>query len=227
MNLALWLARSAAIRGTAPALHLGTEIVADYAGFNATAARLGGALRARGVFPPSGGFVPAEIFALARHHGSIHMFATPTMVKRMTGHAKAQSETGKGLRTIIYAAGADVPGRHRRGGRPVRPGLRADLRPGRMPDGDHGALAPRRGRPGPPALARPLGLGRPGAIGGGLRGGARGRGLDAAALDALCPDRIARFKRPKAYLELAELPKHNDGWVLKTELRARLAGAGD
>jgi long-chain acyl-CoA synthetase len=38
-------------------------------------------------------------------------------------------------------------------------------------------------------------------------------------LDALCIDQIARFKRPKRYLFLAELPKNNYGKVLKTKLR--------
>ncbi len=40
-----------------------------------------------------------------------------------------------------------------------------------------------------------------------------------AALDAMCLGRIARFKRPKAYVFLAELPKNNTGKVLKTQLR--------
>ncbi|MEP7181481.1 MAG: AMP-binding protein [Betaproteobacteria bacterium] len=44
-------------------------------------------------------------------------------------------------------------------------------------------------------------------------------------LDALCLDSIARFKRPKAYVFLAELPKNNAGKVLKTALRERLAPA--
>ena len=39
------------------------------------------------------------------------------------------------------------------------------------------------------------------------------------ALDAACLERIARFKRPKAYVFVAELPKNNTGKVLKTELR--------
>jgi acyl-CoA synthetase (AMP-forming)/AMP-acid ligase II len=43
------------------------------------------------------------------------------------------------------------------------------------------------------------------------------------ALDALCLERIARFKRPKAYFFVAELPKNNAGKVLKTALRERLA----
>ena len=45
-------------------------------------------------------------------------------------------------------------------------------------------------------------------------------------LDRHCLDRIARFKRPKAYVFVAELPKNNTGKVLKTELRARLTQPG-
>ena len=43
-----------------------------------------------------------------------------------------------------------------------------------------------------------------------------------AALDALCLENIARFKRPKAYVRLEALPKNNYGKVLKTELRKML-----
>ncbi|HEY2968804.1 MAG TPA: AMP-binding protein [Casimicrobiaceae bacterium] len=42
-------------------------------------------------------------------------------------------------------------------------------------------------------------------------------------LDALCLQHIARFKRPKAYVFFAELPKNNTGKVLKTVLRERIA----
>ncbi len=45
---------------------------------------------------------------------------------------------------------------------------------------------------------------------------------DEGALDALCLDNLARFKRPKRYCFVAELPKNNYGKVLKTELRAML-----
>ena len=55
-----------------------------------------------------------------------------------------------------------------------------------------------------------------------LKPGAR---LDEAALDAHCLARIARFKRPKLYLDLADLPKNNYGKVLKTELRTIVAQA--
>jgi long-chain acyl-CoA synthetase len=47
-----------------------------------------------------------------------------------------------------------------------------------------------------------------------------------AALDALCLDHIARFKRPKQYRFLSALPKNNYGKVLKTELRALLEKEG-
>jgi long-chain acyl-CoA synthetase len=49
-----------------------------------------------------------------------------------------------------------------------------------------------------------------------------GRALDRAALDAHCLDQMARFKRPKDYFAVPELPKNNYGKVLKTELRDRL-----
>ena len=41
-------------------------------------------------------------------------------------------------------------------------------------------------------------------------------------LEQLCLDNIARFKRPKAYVFVDDLPKNNYGKVLKTELRERL-----
>jgi long-chain acyl-CoA synthetase len=45
-----------------------------------------------------------------------------------------------------------------------------------------------------------------------------------AELDALCLAAIARFKRPKDYVFVAELPKNSYGKILKTELRALDAG---
>ncbi|MDP5336707.1 MAG: AMP-binding protein, partial [Paracoccaceae bacterium] len=60
---------------------------------------------ARHVCPVSGGFDPAEILDLAAHHGRIHMFAAPTMVKRMTAYAQSQGQGGAGLRTIVYGGG--------------------------------------------------------------------------------------------------------------------------
>jgi long-chain acyl-CoA synthetase len=50
-----------------------------------------------------------------------------------------------------------------------------------------------------------------------------GASVEPRALDALCLDHIARFKRPKEYRLVAALPKNNYGKVLKTELRAALS----
>jgi long-chain acyl-CoA synthetase len=49
--------------------------------------------------------------------------------------------------------------------------------------------------------------------------------VDPASLDAHCLAHIARFKRPKHYRFVAELPKNNYGKVLKTALREREARA--
>jgi len=46
--------------------------------------------------------------------------------------------------------------------------------------------------------------------------------VETAVLDQHCLDNIARFKRPKEYVFVDELPKNNYGKVLKTELRERL-----
>ena len=49
-----------------------------------------------------------------------------------------------------------------------------------------------------------------------------GADVAAPALDRLCLDNIARFKRPKGYRFVDALPKNNYGKILKTELRERL-----
>jgi len=49
--------------------------------------------------------------------------------------------------------------------------------------------------------------------------------LATGELDRHCLAQIARFKRPKRYVLLDELPKNNYGKVLKTELRERLRDA--
>ena len=54
-----------------------------------------------------------------------------------------------------------------------------------------------------------------------------GASLHADALDALCVEHIARFKRPKEYVFVEALPKNHYGKVLKTELRARLQAEPD
>jgi long-chain acyl-CoA synthetase len=49
-----------------------------------------------------------------------------------------------------------------------------------------------------------------------------GSTVAAQELDALCLDHIARFKRPKSYRFVQDLPKNNYGKVLKTALRTQL-----
>jgi long-chain acyl-CoA synthetase len=49
---------------------------------------------------------------------------------------------------------------------------------------------------------------------------ARGAEVTPNDLDALCVTQIARFKRPKQYHFVEQLPKNNYGKVLKTQLRA-------
>ena len=53
-----------------------------------------------------------------------------------------------------------------------------------------------------------------------------GADVAAPALDRLCLDNVARFKRPKGYRFVASLPKNNYGKVLKTELRHLLEKEG-
>ncbi len=55
---------------------------------------------------------------------------------------------------------------------------------------------------------------------------AAGASVGEAELDAHCLDHIARFKRPKAWRFVDELPKNNYGKVLKTALRDRLEKEG-
>jgi len=52
-----------------------------------------------------------------------------------------------------------------------------------------------------------------------------GRTVEAAELDRLCLDSIARYKRPRAYYFVDSLPKNNYGKVLKTALREHLRNA--
>ena len=52
---------------------------------------------------------------------------------------------------------------------------------------------------------------------------AAGESVTADQLDRYCIQHIARFKRPKSYRFVSDLPKNNYGKILKTELRSRLA----
>ena len=288
---------------------------------------------ARHVCPPSGGFDEGEIFDLARHFGRVHMFAAPTMVKRMVGAAKASGASGAGLRTIVYGGGpmylADIVEavdyfgdifvqiygqgecpmaisalnraevsdrehprwRERLGsvgraqsivevmigdarGRPVKadePGeimVRGDavmsgywrndeataktIVDGWLMTGDVGSMdadgyVTMRDRSKDmiisggtniypreveeillehPDVSEVSVVGRPHPEWGedvvAFVVLAPGAALDEVALGAHCLDNIARFKRPKAYYPLTELPKNNYGKVLKTALRDRL-----
>ena len=288
---------------------------------------------ARHVVPASGGFEGSEILDLAEAFGDCHMFAAPTMVKRLTDGAKATGRKGEGLRTIIYAGGpmynadiiaavdhfgpkfvqiygqgecpmsitvlsrADVADRTRAGwearlgsvgraqsvvevqigdgdglvmpagttgeimvrGATVMPGYwnnldatAKTLRDGWLMTGDIGTLDaagyltlqdrskdviitggsnvyPREVEE---VLLRHPRLAEVSVVGAvhaewGEEVVAFIVGEAAEAeLDALCLDHIARFKRPKRYVRVVELPKNNYGKVLKTELRARLRGDG-
>ena len=51
---------------------------------------------------------------------------------------------------------------------------------------------------------------------------APGSNVTTEMLDAHCIARIARFKRPKRYVMVSELPKNHYGKVLKTALREQL-----
>jgi long-chain acyl-CoA synthetase len=60
---------------------------------------------ARHAIPISGGFDEEEIFNLAEKLKNVHMFAAPTMVKRLTSFAKKNNKDGSGIRTVVYAGG--------------------------------------------------------------------------------------------------------------------------
>lgn len=290
---------------------------------------------ARHICPVSGGFDPAEIFDLAAFHGRTHMFAAPTMIKRMTAHAQAHGLTGQGLRTVVYGGGpmyvadiveavdtfgpvfvqiygqgecpmsitalsrADVTDRSHKAwrarlgsvgraqsvvevkigddsGAPLAPGQigeimvrGATVMPGywRNPQATQKTLQDGWLRTGDMGVLDPAGYltlhdrSKDMIISGGTNIYPReveeallthpdlhevsvvgqtdpewgevvvafvvprtGAVLTHAALDAHCLAQIARFKRPKVYAVLPELPKNNYGKVLKTALRDLLAG---
>ncbi len=284
------------------------------------------------VIPESGGFDPAEVFALARHHGGATLFAAPTMVKRLVDHAEAAHPALDGIKTIVYGGGPMYVADIRRALAAMGPRFAQIYGQGESPmtitaaskavvaDASHPRYLERLASVGSPQRAVrvqvrdeqgiELAVGEvgevcvrgatvmkgywndPGASARALRDGwlwtgdlasfdsegfltlrdrskdliisggsniypreveetllthpgvaevavvgrpdaqwgesvvafvvARGAAPDAQALDAHCLERIARFKRPKEYRFVAELPKNNYGKVLKTELRSRL-----
>ena len=63
---------------------------------------------------------------------------------------------------------------------------------------------------------------------GGLRGVARpAQRSEPRSSTALCLDNIARYKRPKRYVFVDDLPKNNYGKVLKTALRMQLQNGSE
>ncbi len=54
------------------------------------------------VIPESGGFDPAEVFALLPHWPGATLFAAPTMVRRLTEHARDRTVETTALKTIVY-----------------------------------------------------------------------------------------------------------------------------
>jgi long-chain acyl-CoA synthetase len=287
---------------------------------------------ARHVCPRSGSFDPAEIFDLAAHFGNMHLFAAPTMVKRLTQVAVATGRDGSGLRRIVYGGGpmyvADILEAvdrfgpifsqiYGQGEAPMaitalsaedisdrtHPNWRArlgsvgraqsgvelriaDIEGNAVPVGQPGEILARGDLVMPGYWRNPEGTSaalRDGWLWTGdvgvmdadgyltlqdrskdviISGGSNiypreveeclllhpsvsevsvvGRAneewgedvvafvvgqdgpIDEACLDAHCRDHIARFKRPKKYVCVSELPKNNYGKVLKTELRVRL-----
>jgi long-chain acyl-CoA synthetase len=61
---------------------------------------------ARHMVPPSGGFDPAELFALGQQIGPVSMFAAPTIVKRLVDHAEmtglSAQACGRSFKTVVY-----------------------------------------------------------------------------------------------------------------------------
>ena len=47
------------------------------------------------------------------------------------------------------------------------------------------------------------------------------KGVTSEILDAACLANLARYKRPKAYVFVSELPRNSTGKILKSDLRAR------
>lgn len=59
----------------------------------------------RHVIPPSGGFDPAELTALAAGFGRASLFAAPTMVRRLVEYIAGSGADPSGFKTIVYGGG--------------------------------------------------------------------------------------------------------------------------
>ena len=60
---------------------------------------------ARQVIPASGGFDPAEFWALCDAHAGVGAFLAPTMVQRLRQSRPSDGQPPRGLRSIIYGGG--------------------------------------------------------------------------------------------------------------------------
>ena len=83
-------------------------------------------------------------FALLEAHAKVSMFAAPTMVKRLAEAAAAAGARARGLQTLVYGGGPMYLADLRAAMQALGTAPRADLRPGREPDDDHGAVDKRR-----------------------------------------------------------------------------------
>lgn len=63
------------------------------------------AAMARQVIPSSGGFEPAELFALIEAHPGAAFFAAPTIVHRLVASPAAATADTRNLKTIVYGGG--------------------------------------------------------------------------------------------------------------------------
>ncbi|MFN0305756.1 MAG: class I adenylate-forming enzyme family protein [Burkholderiales bacterium] len=57
------------------------------------------------IVPESGGFDPAEVFALASARQGVTLFAAPTMVKRLVDHVRIADPPLESIKTIVYGGG--------------------------------------------------------------------------------------------------------------------------
>ena len=111
------------------------------------------------VVPESSGFEADEVMSLIDAWPGTSMFAAPTMVKRLVEcPALVQPRSHPDHR---LGRRAHVCRRRARRHRPLRPALRADLRPGRKPDDHHHLVETGDRRPRSSALGRTAGLRRP------------------------------------------------------------------
>lgn len=60
---------------------------------------------ARHAVPESGAFDAGEVLDLSKRLDNVHMFAAPTMVRRLVDAARSAGDNGQGIRTIVYGGG--------------------------------------------------------------------------------------------------------------------------